>query len=1291
MKTAIAALSFTLLLAVPLSHAGVEPPGPREEVPLAGRLGVSADFADHLQEIPIEISGRGPTAPRPERVFAGHAGGDRFVFRITFAEPFCREDWVFHLYADLDDDPETGRQDSPSFLGTDMMYSFVAGRNDPRFMNPAVRVSEVVPVRGVVLGNAVYVSDDIRVPLQDGRTQFRIRLLSHLRSENRDSYSSGWNEVRIPVDPERSAPRLPIPEPFGVASLTMPNFAELAYRVWQDPGTVRLRPADARVQGYQVLMNDDFDGTGLAEERAVWPSPVAGAYHVGLVLSAQPERLQSQRRMDELRAADSAGSERRGGPAGLDLLVDGKRVGTVVGHPRASGDTFFFTTEPVGLQKGQPIEVRSAEYSGPTVFHSVHLAPQPPQVPPLRIENLTAWHMPDEPGELPNRVMVAWTSNRPTEAVVRATRLDVAEEAIELPGRGRVNNHFIVLTPELPGEAWELEIVCREAEQEAFAAQQVRTRFLVHRDPAAHQQAHGLAPVREPQVVRIPLAVQESADQGRTAWPLRSGVPLPQGLLPDPSTVRLRDAAGDEVAVQTQALAWWPDGGSVQWLLLDFFADTTAGETSRYTLEVNVPSAVPATSGIRIEAATSAQAGPVAPRGRVAAPVTVDTGPLTLRLGSGGFDPFADVTVAGRKMPREGGGFQLTDGDGNTYSSTNEPPEEILIEQQGPLRATLAIRGRLVDGRGNAYMRYLCRLHFHAGRPSVRAVFTLENDVLRPDMNHLSRLWVTVPADLSEAAVTVGGDGQPLELEPGGYLLQDEDFRFVGSVEGRHADGWLLARSSAQSLGVAVRDFWQLYPKAFRRKPQGVSLELLPELPPDQYADVDDAARTQWYFWNDGGRYRLRTGVRLTTEFAVDWQPELCPETPAEYRAGRWWSQPLFAACTPDWYCGTGVLDTLVPRRAGHFDRYEQQLDTAFARFRQRQEREREYGFMNYGDWFGERTWNWGNIEYDTPWALAANFLRTGNLEMLQHAAAAAAHAADIDTIHHHADPNRVGFVYTHCTGHTAGYFPREWKDMGGFNVHGGNRGGHIWSQGKYALWALTGEERLRETADKITHMLAHYTTDFRIGAERSVGWPMIATMAGYESTGNPFYRNAAQLMADIVIWSQHPERGLWGHWIDPNECDHAPRCWGAKPFMTGVLLRGMKMVHRSETRQDVWDSMLRNVDFLFGEAYVAEGERPGFVYSGCRHERFSARGAVSRLSLIGPGIAYVVLHDPEQRHLPMLEQAARLYFQQAGISDFGKSFTQATCFLPTVMHDLTKLGLTDFADPPGRPDMETP
>ncbi|MFW5867565.1 MAG: hypothetical protein ACOCX2_07090, partial [Armatimonadota bacterium] len=1251
-------------------------------------LGVHPDFEDYLHEVEIELGERRNESPHPRRVMVGHVAKERFVIKVQFDEEYPREDVVLHIYADIDDDESTGREGSTAYNGTDMMYSFVDARNDPRFFNREVRAHQHYPVRGVVVGDAVYVCDDIHPKIVDGETDFRLRLLSHLRSDAGVSHSTDWVRVRVPLSEDRELPRLPMPEAANFSALTMPNFAELSHSIWQDESTVRLRPDDAEVSGFIPLMNDDFDGVGGEDEAVRWRSPVAGSYHVGLVMSGNPEGLQRTRRT--LLAREEAGGIPRSifGVSGLDVLVGGELVGTVVEHG-SSGQVVHFTEEPVALERGTPIEVRSAEHSGSVVFSDVHLATAPPTVPSLRIENLTTWHLPDEPGEAPGRIMVAWTTNRPTEAVVRYRTAPDGESG-ELEGRGLVNNHYVMLPRQVKGDEWRLEIVCTEAEHRDFEAQQISVEYTVHRVRSEHLRAHDMPRGISGERVSIDLTVDEPTDAGREGWPVRSGVPLPEGLLGDPSAVRLLDASGAEVPVQTRATSWWPDGLSVRWLLIDFAADTSTAGPAQYTLEVNARPSVSVEREVRVDAEEIA---PHVAADVVRTPVEVTTGPLAWRLGDGGFAPFADVTIDGRSAPRPAageGGFELTDAEGRVFTSALESPEEIVVEADGPQRATLRITGRLVSEDGDAYMRYLCRMHFHAGSPAVRTVFTLENDALDPEMNLIESLRLTVPAEVAGADLSVGGDGEALAMAADGRLLQDEDFRFaLGDHEGHRADGWLLARGEGGSLAVAVREFWQRYPKGLSANEDGVTLELLPALPEDIYADADDDALTQWYFWSDEGRYKIRTGVRLSTEFAVDYAPRMSGGMPARYEAADWWSEPLFAACSPEHYCETGALDTILPRHPDRFERYEHRLDEAFEEFVARRESEREFGFMNYGDWFGERTWNWGNNEYDTAWALAVNFARTGNRGMLEQAIMSAAHSADVDTIHHNSDPNRVGYQYTHCVGHTAMYFPRDWKEMGGFNAHSGQRGGHIWSQGLFTAHALTGEERLLDSARKIADTLAENTTDFRYGAERTVGWPMVGAVAGYNFDANPFYLNGAKLMADIVIWTQHPERGLWGHWIDGNECDHAPRCWGSKPFMTGVLLRALKMYDLAQPREETRATIHDSVSYLFDEMFVHEGDRPGFVYSSCRNENFSQTGSTSRLSLIGPGLAYSVLIDPEQRHRENLEYAADLYFNRASVSSFGKSFTQGTCFMPTTMHDLAELGISDFAAEPLHGDLD--
>ena len=81
----------------------------------------------------------------------------------------------------------------------------------------------------------------------------------------------------------------------------------------------------------------------------------------------------------------------------------------------------------------------------------------------------------------------------------------------------------------------------------------------------------------------IHLTVSEPSHIARHHWPVTSGVPLEQGALRDPSRAALFDEAGNEMPLQTEALAKWPDG-SIRWLLLDFSVDLQAGATTRPVL-----------------------------------------------------------------------------------------------------------------------------------------------------------------------------------------------------------------------------------------------------------------------------------------------------------------------------------------------------------------------------------------------------------------------------------------------------------------------------------------------------------------------------------------------------------------------------------------------------------------------------------------------------------------------------------------------------------------------------------
>jgi hypothetical protein len=1232
------------------------------------RLGTNPDLDEGLQLIiDDKLRGQGDEniagggqAPDVDKVYFAHVAGDRYVWKITFAADYPTQGTVFHLYTDLDDDQATGRQDADWVRGVDVMYSLVDAKYSARIITPEVRVNQAVPVREIVEGNAIYVADDVHMKVVDGKTHFRMYILSHMKDPASDSDTTAWLYVEEPLHPERAVPELPYPKAVNFEAITMPDMAQLLYNLWQDKRTVRLRPEDAQVTGLTPLMNGDFDAKGEGDESATWECPVGGRYHIGLLLRDKPAALE-----------------------GLSVLVDGKPVGTLVGATSAGGDVLHFTAESLALKKGQPIQVRVAKNSSALRFGNVCLLAEKPVAPPLTIENLAAWHLPDEPGEQPHRIMVAWTTNRPAEATVRYSL--AGPEAMQQngtleEGRGAVNNHFTMWPPELTASGYRLEITCKEPAQETYRAQSATATFTVWRNPLQQFTSKGGEPLPPP-TTRIPLTVQEPTNTARTAWPVSSGVPLPPFAVENPKSCRVVNAAGEVVPAQLTPLAWYANGVHVRWLLVDFLADTKPGESTQYTLECSVPidpeakrPELPLKTPVHVKAAP-VEGGATAPVGAVSLPVAIDTGPLQLTLGVGGFAPFADVMVNGMFVADAEArqcGFELTDADGTVYSSALAAPDQVLLEDAGPIRATICVRGKLISEAGNGYMRYLCRLHFTAGQPYVRTVFSLDNDVADPDMNLLRSLRVRVPAELAAAKVTYGLDGQAIDGKLGERLLQDNDNHVrVGEREGTHADGWLMARGGAGSVAVAVRDLWQLYPKALASDENGLTVDLLPELPQDQYAGASDDDVDKLYFWCDQGRYKIRTGVRLTTEFGVDFDP--APTGP-EYARAAAWQQPLFAACTPEWYCKSGAFGPLALRQPGKFEAYERNLDESFARFLKRRENVREYGFMNYGDWFGERTWNWGNIEYDTQWALAANFARTGNLAMLRRAEEAERHNADIDTTHYAARPADVGLVYTHCTGHTGGYFPADWKGMGGFN-RGPRDTGHTWCQGHFTLYALTGERRYLETGREVADWLTNHTTNFSYYSERNVGWPMVALMGGYDVTGNPFYLNGAKLMADMAMWTQSPDTGGWGHWIDPSECKHDPRCWGCKSFMTGVLLHGLKLYDLAQPRDDIKQTIRTNCDFMWKVAYIPQDN--GFIYSQCKS--FSEKGQNWTISLIGDGLAYGCLLDPKHAHADVLQHATDGFLARSGPVDFGKSFTQMTCFMPTMLHDLDALGLTEF------------
>jgi hypothetical protein len=310
---------------------------------------------------------------------------------------------------------------------------------------------------------------------------------------------------------------------------------------------------------------------------------------------------------------------------------------------------------------------------------------------------------------------------------------------------------------------------------------------------------------------RIPIQVHAQPALAGIAWPISTGVPFSAGSLTDVSRLRLLDPAGNEVPAQVMVRSTWSPGGPVQWVGLDFIP-TLAATQQTYTLEY----------------------GPAVRRTDPKTPlrvtqdereIRVDTGPLQFSVNRGAFALIGEAMAGGRAIvsPRAGAGLSLVDHEGNRYRADLDRQAQVVVEEQGPVRVTLRATGWYVregsDGSVTSVelptdrlCLFTVRLSAFAGsalvKASVSTTFTHDTDHVR-----LSELTIALPTTARQ--LRVGTQDSVATIPSGGYLLQHRHDRSVdqADVERSAGSGWVEAAGDQGTLRVAVRRFWQLFPK----------------------------------------------------------------------------------------------------------------------------------------------------------------------------------------------------------------------------------------------------------------------------------------------------------------------------------------------------------------------------------------------------------------------------------------------------------------------------------------------
>lgn len=505
---------------------------------------------------------------------------------------------------------------------------------------------------------------------------------------------------------------------------------------------------------------------------------------------------------------------------------------------------------------------------------------------------------------------------------------------------------------------------------------------------------------------------------GLPAWPVTVCVPFPVGELHDTDALAVLGPTGRPIPAQFSVQTrWWARDRSVQTLQTSFTANPTV-------------------QGYRLTWGESAPRNPAPPVPvrvtREEAGVTLTNGPLRLQLVPGAprmraildFDADGDESFSTDERVSDALELWQRPHDAGTA------PEEMVVEEEGPVKAVILLRGRFGEDSGKDCLGYQLRLTLWAGIPAIGIDHTFIQDTGKVfiDVDEVS-IDIRLPAEPKTArfqGLTAAGDrsfelsgdqsvrllqvgpGRPqtiagLDYEPFAQMsderkqwrtpeedgLWERDERIKEFAATWTADdarevadkstGWVTVQPEGRSwaLSAGVRWFWQLHPKSVEITPEGLRLGLLPKLDRPHHIHLG-AAKTHSIL--------LALHESGQAEFAGSYQ--------------RAQDRPPMVFPTPGWMCASKVWGPIHPRTPGQFRQYERRVEEwCDNQFAAGVERNQLYGIWDFGDLLYSGG-QWLNMETALDYGLFIQFIRTGDRKYFDYFERCIHHFRDVDVSH---------------------------------------------------------------------------------------------------------------------------------------------------------------------------------------------------------------------------------------------------------------------------------------------------
>ncbi len=509
-------------------------------------------------------------------------------------------------------------------------------------------------------------------------------------------------------------------------------------------------------------------------------------------------------------------------------------------------------------------------------------------------------------------------------------------------------------------------------------------------------------------------------------WPMTFGLPFPWGALNEETHVCLTYASGKELPIQTEVQSRWSKQGSIRWLKITTLMPAGVNELE---LRYGQPRAMSVSAPLAQFDAQTCQ---------------VDTGTLKASFDQSGLRELYRGTTLVFRSDSQAGAY-LTDENGTVYYGASDSEAELTLEENGAVTALLKHAGWHVAADGKRLGKFITRYQFWQDQPFFGVDHTFIITAGKDEARYAD-IGFNLPLDSADYAFGTPGVVVGKIREKGSFLLQESDLKYQiveeGSflVDGARATGWLSAGTTENRFTVAVRDFWQLYPKELEAGPQALRIHFWPAhnavageretvasrltlhqlrfvhtgqfldfripAPALELFDQGDAA-------GDVKQARLAEPVGLARTHQMLFYPhsEMWDRALAESH-NRVFQEAPTVVVDPEWTVATRVFGPMHAYAPADYPKEEKAIETTWRFFLDQQKFERDYGLFIYGNshhWWNlaERHPQVHRLFYGThhgftrwPWILYA---RSGNRELYDFGRSHGALAADM--IHCHYAP----------------------------------------------------------------------------------------------------------------------------------------------------------------------------------------------------------------------------------------------------------------------------------------------